>query len=1549
MNYFPVIKLKSLALALLCLVLSLVLSEQVKANLLIRNGATLTVSENSELDVNCTTINLRGVLNLNGGTVSNKAGFIEDGEFNNVGGTIESCLPDIRKEYLNASVFEGQQSRVFYRINNSTGSVASNVAFSDTLDSQLVPGLVVSDTPSVSNTCGGDLTALPNSPTISLANVTSASGNCFIGVNVRAVAPNVYDAQTSDLSSSLGSGNPGQAIIEVLSLTGARVPVFTSQFSPSTIRVGDVSVITYAIDNSNGPILQNINFVNQLPSGISITSNPDISTDCIPEKGVGSFTATAGGSLIEVSDYAIFAGASCTFSVNVTSASDGTLFNTTSALSTDAGSSGTSTDTLTVIAALPVVPDVSASRVLFEATFQPALVDIGQRSTLTYTIANTQAGASNVSTFSFEADLPQGLEVEDLNNASINNCGSQTPRVSAVEGTNAFSFLASGFDFNNFRALPINEICTVSLDVIANEAGNFSVVDVVLSADNVFTDVATATLEVSENSLLNIDKSFLPNTVSPGEQTVVSYTLRNNDPDTIVDNVSFSDDLTSIAPSTLFLGLIENSCGGDVTGIGSSVLALNNAIVSSSSSCQLSVMVIVPQSAEFGRFESITSLITGELSGVPIIGNRSGDLLAVSTAPLLTTEFTPAVILSGEDVVLQYTLLNPSPTSVATDISFATSLPLAITAASLLPSAGECGASSSFTFTIGNSFDGTSSMLVAEGLSLGVGESCTFNVIFDSEDTTNGVVEAVTAAPTATVDGLQQTGQATVTQFSVIGGLMLTAHFVEDTVVPGSTTTLEFTLAYSEEADDDVVDITFDYNFESLVAGAIAQISVPLDSSCGASATLALSNTNSLLTLQNAELSPGQTCEFSIEVAIPSNASNGLVENESSDVSAMVGGAAISFSAAQSELIVSSLVFSGRVTPNPVLPGEQALLEYTIENSGTSDATSIFFTSSLRNALSGLAVVAPLPTEPCGIDSLISGTTSLTFSGGSLLAGESCTFELQVQVPMGAGNGEFNITTSSLSGDFDGLNIALASVSSALAVDANRLLVNHFFDDASVVQGETVTIEYEVTNVDTTNALTDIVLTHDLASIGGGLMIPNLPLSDVCGAGSSLTESAGSILLNNGLLGVSESCVFNVTVVVPADADLGLFQSQISSVSGQTSEGLLVSAQTSQSELFIQTSSGIDFSKTFTQSAVASGGEAQLSYTINNNSTDDIDGLRFTDDLDDAVSGLVSITPSELNICGLGSQVTGTSQVVFTGGLLAAGDSCVFSVDLQLPLTGDTGELVSVASELLSNGVSVSEPAEARVVVTPQLPVLSFGVIPNTILVGGLSTLTFTIESASNATELGFNVNLPAGLEVATVINITQDCGGSLTTVAGGNAVAYSGGVLAAGATCAVSLDITATLSGEFTLETSVLNSSVGTGSGAQNSLLVLSDVDQDGVADINDNCQVMPNPDQANLDNDALGNVCDPDDDGDGLPDSYELANGLDPLDASDQLGDLDDDGFNNLQEFQFGTDPNEENGDENANNVPDIIDRLRSFLPGIIIPLLLDEGFETTGAEPN
>jgi len=87
-------------------------------------------------------------------------------------------------------------------------------------------------------------------------------------------------------------------------------------------------------------------------------------------------------------------------------------------------------------------------------------------------------------------------------------------------------------------------------------------------------------------------------------------------------------------------------------------------------------------------------------------------------------------------------------------------------------------------------------------------------------------------------------------------------------------------------------------------------------------------------------------------------------------------------------------------------------------------------------------------------------------------------------------------------------------------------------------------------------------------------------------------------------------------------------------------------------------------------------------------------------------------------------------------------------------------------------------------------------------------------------------------------------------------------------------------------------------------------DTDGDGVEDSVDNCPLVSNLDQADFDNDGMGDVCDPDDDNDGIADVDEVSGCQ--FDASPLCGIVEDD-----ENDDNGSDDNNGNEDEDGDGV--------------------------------
>ncbi len=79
-------------------------------------------------------------------------------------------------------------------------------------------------------------------------------------------------------------------------------------------------------------------------------------------------------------------------------------------------------------------------------------------------------------------------------------------------------------------------------------------------------------------------------------------------------------------------------------------------------------------------------------------------------------------------------------------------------------------------------------------------------------------------------------------------------------------------------------------------------------------------------------------------------------------------------------------------------------------------------------------------------------------------------------------------------------------------------------------------------------------------------------------------------------------------------------------------------------------------------------------------------------------------------------------------------------------------------------------------------------------------------------------------------------------------------------------------------------------------------DSDGDGAGNSNDAFPYDPT-EKVDTDGDGIGNNADSDDDGDDMPDAFEIANGLDPQNPADAQLDSDKDDLSNLEEYRLNT----------------------------------------------
>jgi len=1298
--------------------------------------------------------------------------------------------PTFSKVFSPATIGPGSISTLTFSIDNQgSASPADDLAFTDTLPAGLT---IATPAQAMSDCVGGTLDAPTGGSTISYSGGRVGAGTlCQVAVNVTASTVGTLSNVSGDLTSTAGNSGPASADLTVDNDT----PAFTKSFSPATVVVNHVSTLTFTIDDSAiGTLVTQLSFTDDLPAGLVIASPANTANTCN-----GTLSASPGDSTISYFNGFTTANAACTIQVDVLPTVAGSLDNLTGPLNY-------SRDGFTTLQGGMAGDVLAAEQDVLVKSFTDDPAPPGGTATLEFTITNLdRTNALTGLTFTDDLDatlsglVATGLPLNDI-------CGSG----SSLTGTSLLT-LGGG-------SLGPGESCSFSVQVqIPSGAtpGDYANTTSTLTGDlggaPTSFNAATDILNVDPEPILT--KSFLSNPVAADGNVTLEFTLTNTDQANPATNIGFSDNLakvlSGITPSDITVPA-SGFCGAGSTMFVSNpvdgyTIVVSGASLAAGGDCTFDVGIHVPAGTAGGTYANTTSDVTATVNSQSVTGDPASDDLQVVGAPRLLKEFTDDPVQAGDTVTLQFTVDNSAAGEGgpdATGISFADDLNAALSGltATGLPANDICGT--------GSQLSGTSTLSFTGG-NLAAGDSCTFQVTLQvPASAASGNYTNTTSAPVATVSGLAVTGLAATDDFQV-GGIIASKSFTDDPAYPDDTVNLEFTLQNNSNTED-ASNVTFTDDLGADLPGLFAT-GLPMSDVCGTGSQLSLSG--STLVLSSGSLTASTSCTFTVTLLVPGDAPAGQFGNTTSKISATLGGVAGNFPPAQDSLtILDPMAASKSFTDDPVMPGGTVTLSFTIDNNHPSDPlTNIGFTDDLDAVLFGLAATGLPANDVCGAGSQLSGTSTLSLTGGNLLPGTSCNFNVTLQVPAGAAPGSYLNTASSVTANLGDSPASAPAPTDSLQV-TGAAFGKSFTGPAG--PGGTVQLSFTIQNLSTTDPLSDIAFADDLGAALPGLTATGLPADDICGTGSTMTGTS-VLAFSGGNLPPGGTCNFTVTLQVPPAAATGTYSNTTSSL---TSGGLQLAGPAS-ADLAVEPPP--TFSKAFTPAGIGVGGVSTLTFTIDNSAASvAATSLAFTDNMPTGL--VVASAPNATTSCTAGTltATAGTASISYSGGSVPAGGSCTVQVDVTAPAPGTFANTSgSLTSSLGDSGMA------SATLIAGNPPVFSKAFQASRVPAGTPVTVVFTIDNSASplpADNLSFTDNLPSGMHVATAPNAGTTCaGGSITATSGASTISYSGGSVAAGASCSVQVDVVAVRRDNYTNTVGPVSSSIGNSATASASLQV--------------------------------------------------------------------------------------------------------------------------------
>ncbi len=280
--------------------------------------------------------------------------------------TVSGLTLSVVKGFSPLTVFGGSSSTMSIQLINPNNATLSGIKFTDTMPA----GMYIANPSDASKgTCGGTLTAVPNSNTITFTDgVLTAGKRCTITVST---TMNVHGNRTNTIAiggvtSFNGASNTQAAQASLTNLPGVSVTKF---FTPNTITLGEQSLLTIQIKNTSNIPLHNMALTDTLPAGLTIAASPVYTNSCN-----GTVTANSGTGVIKLIDGEIIAGpnTTCSIVVPVTSTTAGIYTNTIAKNALSTGEGATNDEAVSDILTINPQPNLQFSKTLDTENSDPA-------------------------------------------------------------------------------------------------------------------------------------------------------------------------------------------------------------------------------------------------------------------------------------------------------------------------------------------------------------------------------------------------------------------------------------------------------------------------------------------------------------------------------------------------------------------------------------------------------------------------------------------------------------------------------------------------------------------------------------------------------------------------------------------------------------------------------------------------------------------------------------------------------------------------------------------------------------------------------------------------------------------------------------------------------------------------------------------------------------------------------------------------------------------------------------------------------------------------